>query len=162
YLALAGLLHAVPYPVTILAAVLCGFILSGGVAAFTIALALIYCLTTGYWFQSMTTLSLVIVAIAYSAFWGGGLGVLRARSRRVPAFLEPALDVMQTIPTFADLIPLLALFGFGPTVGLLASVVFAMPPMIRNGMLALERVPPEIKEAATMSGCTPFQRFWWA
>jgi len=67
---------------------------------------------------------------------------------------------MQTMPAFAYLIPLLLFFGFGPVVGLIASAVYAIPPMVRNTLLGLQQVPPAITEAGTMSGCTDRQRFW--
>ena len=70
------------------------------------------------------------------------------------------LDVMQTVPTFAYLTPLLLLFGFGPVVGLIASAIYAAPPMARNVLLGLERVEPDIKEAAIMSGGTRLQRLF--
>ena len=67
---------------------------------------------------------------------------------------------MQTVPAFAYLIPLLLLFGFGPVVGLIASAIYATPPMVRNTMLGLDRVPSDISEAGLMSGCTRRQQFW--
>lgn len=68
---------------------------------------------------------------------------------------------MQTIPTFAYLIPVLFLFGFGPVVGLVASAIFALPPMVRSTLLGLQRVPGELRDAGDICGCTPLQRFWW-
>ena len=67
---------------------------------------------------------------------------------------------MQTVPAFAYLIPLLLLFGFGPVVGLIASAIYATPPMVRNTMLELDRVPAAVREAGLMSGCTRRQQFW--
>ncbi len=66
--------------------------------------------------------------------------------------IEPCLDLMQTVPTFAYLIPILVLFGIGPVVGMVASAIYAVPPMVRNVMLGLERVPVEIVESATCRG----------
>ncbi|MBN9258715.1 ABC transporter permease subunit, partial [Mesorhizobium sp.] len=82
-----------------------------------------------------------------------------ARPRWRPVLLG-ALDLMQTVPAFAYLIPLLLLFGFGPVVGLIASAIYATPPMVRNTMLGLDRVPAAISEAGLMSGCTRRQQFW--
>ena len=65
---------------------------------------------------------------------------------------------MQTIPTFAYLVPILVLFGFGPVAALLATVIYAMPPMVRVTMVALRAVPSEIVDFANMAGCTPGQR----
>ncbi|WP_246252705.1 ABC transporter permease subunit [Allomesorhizobium camelthorni] len=69
------------------------------------------------------------------------------------------LDLMQTVPAFAYLIPLLLLFGFGPVVGLIASAIYATPPMVRNTMLGLDRVPSDIRESGLMGGCTRRQQF---
>jgi glycine betaine/proline transport system permease protein len=121
---------------------------------------LAYLLIAGYWHQSMNTMALVLIAVPMSVAAGFALGVLAHRVPRARASIEVALDVMQTMPAFAYLIPLLLLFGFGPVVGLIASAIYAVPPMVRNTLLGLERVPSDIKESGQMSGCTPRQRFW--
>lgn len=162
YVGLSAFLARLPWPATFVALLVGAYALAGRSATVMVAVALSYCLVTGYWGQSMTTLSLATVAIFYSAALGFLLGALGARSERIRHGVEPALDLMQTIPTFAYLIPFLFLFGFGPSVGLLASVIFALPPMVRNTMLGLRTVPPEIAEAAIMAGCTPWQKFWRA
>ena len=74
--------------------------------------------------------------------------------------ITPALDLMQTIPTFAYLIPMLLLFGNSPVSALLATGLFATPPMVRATMLGLRKVPPEIKDFADMAGCTALQKLW--
>jgi glycine betaine/proline transport system permease protein len=155
-------LSAVPWPIAMVTAVCLVLEFAGRKAASATLIALLSCLVTGYWQQSMTTLALVMTAIPYAAVSGFALGVIGARSHRAKLWIEPALDLMQTVPTFAYLIPLLVFFGFGPAVGLIASVVFALPPMVRNTIIALEQVPPEILEAATMAGCKPWQKFLWA
>ncbi|HWA48535.1 MAG TPA: ABC transporter permease subunit [Dongiaceae bacterium] len=121
---------------------------------------LAYLLVAGYWRESMNTLALVLIAVPMSVAAGFGLGVLAHRVKRARGAIEVALDVMQTMPAFAYLIPLLLLFGFGPVVGLIASAIYAVPPMVRNTLLGLERVPSDIQESGVMSGCTPRQRFW--
>ena len=68
--------------------------------------------------------------------------------------LAPVLDLMQTVPVFAYLVPILFLFGFGPVAALIATIIYAMPPMVRVTMLALAGVPPEIVEFGRMAGCT--------
>jgi glycine betaine/proline transport system permease protein len=88
------------------------------------------------------------------------IGVLAHRVPRSRGTVDVVLDVMQTMPAFAYLIPLLLLFGFGPVVGLIASAIYAVPPMVKNTVLGLQRVPDDIVESGTMSGCTPWQRFW--
>src|SRR5207244_1638891 len=106
------------------------------------------------------TLALVILAVPLSVVIGFALGVLADRVPRAIPIIEAALDTMQTMPAFAYLIPLLLLFGFGPVVGLIASAIYAIPPMVRNTLLGLQQVPSDITEAGTMSGCTRRQRFW--
>ncbi len=130
-------------------------------AALTVAL-LFYVLISGYWIPAMNTLSLVLVALPLSVLIGFGIGYLGYRSERARRIIMPMLDLMQTIPAFAYLIPILLLFGFGPVVGLIASVVFAVPPMVRNTILGFQRIPPAVLESARMSGCSRPQQFVWA
>jgi len=156
--------HAVltwlPWPVTISFFVL--FALRFGnwkLAWFTFA-ALGYMVVVGYWEESMNTLSLVAISVPLSVATGLVLGVLAFRSKTFDRVVQPILDIMQTVPAFAYLVPILFLFGFGPVVGVIASIIFAAPPMVRNTILGLERVPPDIIESGVMSGCTQRQQFW--
>ncbi|MEM7170975.1 MAG: ABC transporter permease subunit [Pseudomonadota bacterium] len=127
--------------------------------AFTTA-SLGYMVVVGYWDESMATLSLVAVSVPLSVGLGLVIGILAFRSPKLDKVIQPTLDLMQTIPAFAYLIPILFLFGFGPVVGLIASAIYSAPPMVRNTILGLRQVPPEVLESADMSGCTPRQRFW--
>ncbi len=83
----------------------------------------------------------------------------QARGSIAP-IIEPVLDLMQTMPTFAYLIPMLLLFGNSPVSAMLATGIFAMPPMVRATMLALKRVPHEIDDFGEMAGCTRRQKLW--
>lgn len=130
------------------------------IAAFT-GLSFLYVVMVGYWVQTMNTLALVGLAIPISVVLGFALGAVAARSPRVNVCVQPALDFMQTVPAFAYLIPILLLFGFGPVVGLITSIIYAIPPMVRNTILGLKRVPLELEESGRMSGCTRSQEFWW-
>lgn len=135
----------------------------GGVRLAALSVAgLLYILISGYWVQAMNTLSLVFVALPLAVMLGFIFGYIGYRSARARWIIMPALDLMQTIPAFAYLIPILLLFGFGPVVGLVASVIFAVPPMVRNTVLGFQSIPPAILESARMSGCTGWQRFLWA
>ena len=129
-------------------------------AALTVLL-LLYVLTSGYWVQAMNTLALVLLALPLSVLTGFGIGYLGYRSEGARLVIMPLLDLMQTVPAFAYLIPILLLFGFGPIVGLIASVVFAIPPMVRNTILGMQRIPPAVVESAQMSGTSRWQRFGW-
>ena len=149
-----------PWPAVMLAVAALAFKAGGARLALFGVLALAYMLVAGYWTQSMSTLSLVVLAVPIATTTGFGLGVLGYKNFRLRPALSALLDLMQTVPAFAYLIPLLLLFGFGPVVGLIASAIFATPPMVRNTMLGLERVPEAIREAGLMSGCTRGQQFW--
>ncbi len=117
-------------------------------------------LLSGYWPQGMNTLALVAVSVPLALVAGGLIGILANEFPRFRAPVQAMLDVMQTGPTFAYLTPLLVLFGFGPVVGLIASAIYAAPPMARNVLLGLQRVEPEVKEAAVMSGGTRMQQLF--
>lgn len=119
-----------------------------------VAVGLGFVLTSGYWVPGMNTLALVLVSVPMAIMVGFLIGLLANEYGSIRRTVETVLDVMQTVPTFAYLTPLLLLFGFGPVVGLIASVIYAAPPMARNVMLGLQRVEPDIKEAAVMNGAT--------
>ncbi|MEU6604678.1 ABC transporter permease/substrate binding protein [Streptomyces shenzhenensis] len=123
-----------------------------GVLAFA-GLALIDSL--GLWDDAMDTLSLVLVAAVITVVLALPLGVWAARSRRVSAQLRPVLDVMQTMPAFIYLIPGVMFFGVGTTPGLLATIIFAMPPGVRMTELGIRQVDGELVEAAEAFGTTP-------
>jgi len=153
-------LEWLPWPAVMLAITILALNLGGLRLALFALFTLFYMFLVGYWPQSMNTLSLVMLAVPISAAIGFSLGVFGHRSPTFRSFLQPALDLMQTMPAFAYLIPLLLLFGFGPVVGLIASTIYATPPMVRNTLLGLARVPSDIREAGIMCGCTRRQHFW--
>jgi ABC-type proline/glycine betaine transport system permease subunit len=157
---LQGFLLWLPWPAAILAVGALAWAAGGfGLAAFASA-TLVYMLLVGYWDESMKTLSLVGVSVPLSLALGLALGILGFKSRTAARIVEPTLDVMQTVPAFAYLIPFLWLFGFGPVVGLIAGIIYATPPMVLNVMLGLQRVPPHLVEAGRMAGCTRRQLLW--
>ncbi len=155
------LLHWLPWPATIALIGIAAHYAGGKRLALFSTASLLYMVVIGYWDESMNTLALVAVAVPLSLAFGLIVGIIGHRSRTAERIIVPVLDMMQTIPTFAYLIPCILLFGFGPVVGLVASAVYAAPPMVRNVMLGLERVSPEIVESARMSGCTQTQLLWW-
>ena len=149
-----------PWPLIIGAFTAAGWYIGGFRMASLTFLGFGFVLLSGYWSESMNTLSLVSVSVPLAVLAGGSLGILANEVPRIRAALLAALDAMQTIPTFAYLTPLLLLFGFGPVVGLVASAIYAAPPMARNVILGLERVDPEVKEASIMSGATRRQQLF--
>ncbi|WP_171133484.1 MULTISPECIES: proline/glycine betaine ABC transporter permease [unclassified Ruegeria] len=149
-----------PWPIVIGIVTALGWYLGGLPMAALGFLGLSFVLASGYWAESMNTLALVAVSVPVALIMGGGIGILANEVPRVKSAVQAVLDIMQTVPTFAYLTPLLLLFGFGPVVGLIASAIYAAPPMARNVLLGLERVEPEIKEAAIMSGGTRLQQLF--
>ncbi|MEB8389206.1 ABC transporter permease subunit [Rhodobacteraceae bacterium KMM 6894] len=154
------LFTTVPWPFTIAAVTALGWYVGGWSLAALSALGLGFVISSGYWIESMNTLSLVAVSVPLALLLGGAVGVLANEVPRMKSGVQTLMDVMQTVPTFAYLTPLLLLFGFGPVVGLIASAIYAAPPMARNVMLGLERVDNDIKEAAIMSGGTRAQQLF--
>jgi glycine betaine/proline transport system permease protein len=158
---LRGLLHWLPWPAVVLAATAMAHAAGGVRLAWFTALSLLYMVVTGYWDESMVTLALVGIAVPLSASIGLFLGLWGAHSARVRRVLEPILDIMQTVPTFSYLTPLILFLGYGPVVGLVASAIFAIPPMVRNVMISVANVAPNITEAGQMAGCSGRQLTWW-
>ncbi|MEM7222329.1 MAG: ABC transporter permease subunit [Pseudomonadota bacterium] len=158
---LQGVLQWLPWSATLAGFTVLAFVAGGRRLAIFTACALFYMVITGYWPESMNTLALVGVSVPLAVALGFGLGVWGYRSDRAEKVIQPCLDLMQTVPTFAYLIPILLLFGFGPVVGLIASAIYACPPMVRNTMHGLRRIPPDILESGKMCGTTKRQRFWW-
>jgi len=149
-----------PWPLIIGIVTALGWYLGGAPMAALGFIGLSFVLSSGYWAESMNTLALVAVSVPLALIVGAAIGILSNEVPRIRGAVETVLDVMQTVPTFAYLTPLLLLFGFGPVVGLIASAIYAAPPMARNLLLGLSRVEPEIKEAAVMSGGTRFQQLF--
>ncbi len=155
-------LHSLPWVVIIFLVTLTAYLSAGlRLALFTLC-ATFYMVLIGYWEESMNTLSLVIISVPMAVLIGFGLGVWGYFSKRAEKIIMPILDIFQTVPTFAYLLPILLLFGFGTVVGLIASILYSFPPMVRNTILGLKRVPENIIESAIMSGADAKQLFWQA
>lgn len=114
----------------------------------------------GQWNSAMVTLASVLVAVPLGVAGGLLLGIAAYRWPRFETALTPVLDLMQTIPVFAYLVPILFLFGFGPTAAIVATLIYAMPPMTRVTVLALRSVPSEVNDLGRMVGCTRRQMTW--
>lgn len=109
------------------------------------------------WTEAMQTLSLMIVAVLLAVIIGLPLGVLAARSDRFRMILRPILDVMQTIPSFVYLIPVAMLFGLGKVPAIIATVIYATPPLIRLTDLGIREVDLTVTEASRSFGATRWQ-----
>ena len=123
-----------------------------------VALALFAIGWLGMWEDTMRTLAIISVATLIAIALGIPIGIAMARSDRVRAIVTPALDVMQTLPVFVYLIPVVMLLGLGKVPGLLAVVVYAIPPVIRLTDLGLRLVDKDVLEAADAFGASPRQR----
>lgn len=114
----------------------------------------------GYWDHSMQTLALVITAAMLSIVFGVPLGILCARSSVVRGVVMPVLDFMQTMPAFVYLLPAVSFFSLGVVPGVIASVIFAIPPTIRLTSLGIRQVPEDLVEAADAFGSTSTQKLF--
>jgi glycine betaine/proline transport system permease protein len=127
-------------------------------AVVIVAACALFILNQGYWTLTMQTLTLVLGACILCMGLGVPLGIYAAHRPRFYRALTPVLDLMQTLPTFVYLIPVLVLFGLGMVPGLVATVIFAIPASIRLTELGIRQTPPALREAATAFGATPAQR----
>ncbi len=150
-------LPGLPWTIVAAAAVILGYKLNGRGLAIFAAITMIYISVFGQWEPSMQTLSFVMVAAPISFSLGLVFGIWTYRSKRVEAILNPILNVMQTMPHYAYLVPIMVLFGIGDHAGAIATIIFATPPMVRLTLLGLRKVSPEVIEAGKMSGCNDFQ-----
>ena len=120
----------------------------------------LYLAVFGQWASAMLTLSSIVIAVPLGVLGGLFLGILAFRSRRAEAVINPILDLMQTVPVFAYLVPVLFLFGFGPVSAMIATIIYATPPMVRCATLSLHQVPSEIVDFGHMAGCSRRQMLW--
>ncbi len=125
-----------------------------GLALFT-AVSFSAIAATGFFFATMQTLALVLVATAISVIIGVPIGIWASRRDAVSTLIRPVLDFMQTMPSFVYLLIVVLMFGIGPAPGVAASVVFAMPPAVRLTELGIRQVDTEVVEAANAFGATP-------
>lgn len=114
----------------------------------------------GLWEDTMKTISLVLTATLFSIAAGIPLGIMMNRYRRFGAVMKGGLDVMQTLPPFVYLIPVVMLLGIGRVPGFIAVVIYAIPPIIRLTDLGIRLVDKEVLEAADAFGCSPSQKLW--
>ncbi|WP_319542967.1 proline/glycine betaine ABC transporter permease [uncultured Pseudodesulfovibrio sp.] len=111
----------------------------------------------GLWEDTMITLAMVLSSVIICALIGVPLGIMAGRSDRFEFALRPVLDAMQTTPAFVYLVPIVMLFSVGNVAGVLATIIFALPPIIRLTSLGIRQVHPELVEAAQAFGATRWQ-----
>ena len=127
-----------------------------GLAIFTV-ITMTFIGFLGLWGDTMTTLAMVLSSVIFCALAGIPLGIWAGRSDAFETGIRPVLDAMQTTPAFVYLVPIVMLFSVGNVAGVLATIVFALPPIIRLTSLGIRQVHPELVEAAQAFGATNWQ-----
>jgi glycine betaine/proline transport system permease protein len=153
---LDSLLNFIPFPIILFIFVFFAFRTNGLKFAVFSFLSLIFIDLVDLWSESMTTLAMIFTAVLFCMLIGIPVGILASRSNTFEIILRPILDIMQTIPSFVYLIPVVMLFGVGLTPGVIATIIFALPPIIRLTNLGIRQVGKGFKEAGSSLGLTKF------
>lgn len=158
---LEHILRATPWWAIVLVVIGIAWLVSRRIV-FSIAMGALLCLlgVLGLWDAGMQTLSLMLMATFLSVLVGIPLGILMARINWLRSIMLPALDVMQTMPSFVYLIPVVMLFGLGKIPALIATVIYAVPPLIRLTDLGIRLVDREVLEASRAFGATSRQQLF--
>lgn len=156
--AIEQLLRGAPPPVVIVAVGLLAWLASRRIGlAVGMATIMWFVGTLGLWQQAMQTVAIMLVSVGLAILIGVPVGVLNARSNRARTVINPILDLMQTIPSFVYLIPAAMLFGLGKVPAILATVIYATPPLIRLTDLGIREVDSEVVEASRAFGANRWQ-----
>lgn len=146
-----------PWWVIILALMGISYLKSGWKLSLLIGGSLLLVGFLGFWDPTMTTLSMVVTAVVFCAMVGIPVGILAASDDRVENVVRPALDAMQTIHPFVYLVPIVMFFGIGKVPGTLATIIFALPPIVRLTNLGIRQVPSDVVEAGRAFGSDRWQ-----
>lgn len=157
---LDAFLAFVPMLVVTLAFALLALKFAGRAMAIFTVIGFFFIDMIGLWPETMTTLSMIITSVLFCAGIGIPLGILAARSNWTWKIVRPTLDVMQTIPSFVYLVPIVMLFGVGMAPGIIATIIFALPPIVRLTNLGIRNVRGDLIEAAEAFGSTATQMLW--
>ena len=160
--ALTTIMDIVPIPVVIIALPLLTYFFAGRKVGLTLFVffGLLLIDNLHFWNDMILMLSIVLAATFISIAIGIPMGIWMSKSNTVEAIMKPILDFMQTLPQFVYLIPAVAFFGIGMVPGVIASVIFGMPPTIRLTNLGIREVSSEVTEAADAFGSTPSQKLY--
>ena len=153
---LDSLFNFIPFPIILLIFVFFAYRTNGLKFAIFSFVSLVFIDLVDLWSESMTTLAMIFTAVLFCMLIGIPLGILASRSNTFEIILRPVLDIMQTIPSFVYLIPVVMLFGVGLTPGVVATIIFALPPIIRLTNLGIRQVGKGFKEAGYSLGLTKF------
>jgi glycine betaine/proline transport system permease protein len=121
---------------------------------------LLYIVVFGFWTEAMFTLTSVVISALLAVALGLWIGAAALRRPALAGVVEGLMNVMQTVPVFSYLVPTLLFLGYGPSAALVATVIYALPPMVHATMLGLKAVPPEVVEVGRMAGASPRALFW--
>ncbi len=152
-----GYLMAIPPEIFILLVALLAWRLAGKRMAIFSIVGLVFVYNINLWSATMATIAMVLAAVGLCIFIGVPLGILAAKNSVVHRLVTPLLDFMQTLPAFVYLLPAIPFFGLGVVPGVLTTIVFAMPPVIRLTDLGLKQVPEELIELGRSFGSTFFE-----
>lgn len=152
-----SLLQSMPALAMISLIALLAWQFAGRAVAIGAAVSLLLVAMLGIWSEAMVTLSLVLTSLAFCLVVGLPLGILLASSDRLQRLTRPLLDAMQTTPAFVYLVPVVMLFGIGNVPGVIVTIIFALPPLVRMTNLGLRQVRPDLVEAARAYGASPLQ-----
>ena len=150
------LFNIIPFPIVVLIFIIFAYKTNGLKFAIISALSLIFIDLVDLWQETMTTLAMIFTAVIFCMLIGIPLGIVASRSNLFETILRPILDIMQTIPSFVYLIPVVMLFGVGLTPGVVATIVFALPPIVRLTNLGIRQVGKGFKEAGASLGLSRF------
>ena len=153
---LETVLNFIPFPLILIIFVFLAYRTNGIKFAIFSLISLIFIDLVDLWSESMTTFAMIFTAVLFCMLIGIPLGILASRSNTFEIILRPILDIMQTIPSFVYLIPVVMLFGVGLTPGVVATIIFALPPIIRLTNLGIRQVGKGFKEAGFSLGLTKF------
>ncbi|MGM3160374.1 glycine betaine/L-proline ABC transporter permease ProW [Dickeya undicola] len=151
------LLTGLPAPIAILVFSLLAWQVSSFGMGVATLLSLVVIGAIGAWSQAMVTLALVLTALFFCVIIGLPLGIWLAHSDRAARIVRPLLDAMQTTPAFVYLVPIVMLFGIGNVPGVVVTIIFALPPIVRLTILGIRQVPADLVEAAQSFGASPRQ-----
>lgn len=150
-------LTSMPSLVAIVLFALIAWQLAGRVMGIATFVSMIAIGAIGAWSEAMVTLSLVLTSLLFCLIIGLPLGIWLARSDKAASIIRPLLDAMQTTPAFVYLVPIVMLFGIGNVPGVVVTIIFALPPIIRLTILGIKQVPEDLIEAAESFGASPRQ-----
>ena len=153
---LDSLFNFIPFPIVLLIFLIFAYKTNGIKFAIFSFFSLLFIDLVDLWSESMTTLAMIFTAVLFCMLIGIPLGIIASRSNTFEIILRPILDIMQTIPSFVYLIPVVMLFGVGLTPGVVATIIFALPPIIRLTNLGIRQVGKGFKEAGSSLGLTKF------